>query len=81
MSPPAQMAVVAQKPSEIIEQQKRSASGESATMLPRPRPSRGTSKATAIASRAKPIVEAKPCQSGAFDALLKALNLQTRCQT
>jgi hypothetical protein len=78
--PPDQTAIVAQEASKIIEQQKRSASGKSAIMLPKPPPRHGTSKASANGSRAKPVAEAKPCRSGAFDGLFKALNLQTRCQ-
>ncbi|MET4118240.1 hypothetical protein ABIB85_004690 [Bradyrhizobium sp. JR1.5] len=78
--PPDHIAIVARAHSEIVEQ-KGNASGKSAIMLPRPRPRHGISKASAGASRAKPIAEAKPCLSGAFDGVLKALNLQTRCQT
>ena len=73
--PPDHIAIVARAHSEIVEQ-KGNASGKSAIMLPRPRPRQG-----AGASSAKPVVEARPCPSGAFDGLLKALNLQTRCQT
>lgn len=79
-NPPDHITIVAPAHSKIIEQ-KGNASGKSAIMLPRPRPRHGMSKASAGASRAKPIAEAKPCLSGAFDGLLKALNLQTRCQT
>ncbi|MGY3353513.1 hypothetical protein ACVWZK_000176 [Bradyrhizobium sp. GM0.4] len=81
MHPPDQTAIVAQEDSKIIEQQERSATGKSAIMLPRPRPRHGTSEASAGASRAQPVAEARPCRSGAFDVLFKALNLQTRCQT
>ncbi|WP_409187674.1 hypothetical protein [Bradyrhizobium sp. RDM4] len=81
MDPPDDPVTVAQPPSKIIEQQNGYASGNSAIMLPRPRPRQGTSKASAGASPAKPVAEARPCPSGAFDGLLKALNLQTRCQT
>lgn len=80
MPPSDQTAIVAQEPSKIIKQHKRSASGEkSAIMLPKPRPRQGTSKATANANRAKPV--AKVCRSGTFDGLFKALNLSTGCQT
>ena len=76
MHPPDHTVIVAQPPPKIIEQQNGNASGKSAIMLPRPRPRQG-----AGASSAKPVVEARPCPSGAFDGLLKALNLRTRCQT
>lgn len=79
MPPPDQTAIAAQEPSRIIEEHKRS--DNSAVMLPRPRPRMGTSKATANANRAKTVVEVKPCRPGAFDGLLKALNLTTGCQT
>jgi hypothetical protein len=79
--PPDHIAFIAQAPSKIIEQQKLSANTKSAIMLPRPRPRYGTSKAIIGASRAKPVAEAKPCPSVAFDGLFKALNLQMRCQT
>jgi hypothetical protein len=81
MPPPDQTAIVAQQPSKIIEHKRRASRGKSAVMLPRPRPGQRTSKATANASRAKPVAEVKPCRSGAFDGLLKALNLSTGCQT
>ncbi|BBZ96874.1 type IV secretory pathway VirB10-like protein [Bradyrhizobium diazoefficiens] len=82
MPPPHLTAIVAQEPSKIIEQHKRSASEEkSAVMLPRPRPRQETSKATANANRAKSIAEVKPCRSAAFEGLFKALNLSTGCQT
>ena len=80
MHPPEGPVTVAQPPSKIIEQQNANASGKSAIMLPRPRPRQGTSKASAGASPAKPVAEAR-CPSGAFDGLLKTFNLQTRCQT
>ncbi|MHC2576982.1 hypothetical protein ACVI1J_001300 [Bradyrhizobium diazoefficiens] len=82
MPPPHLTAIVAQEPSKIIEQHKRSASEEkSAVMLPRPRPRQETSKAIANANRAKSIAEVKPCRSAAFEGLFKALNLSTGCQT
>jgi hypothetical protein len=82
MPPPHLTAIVAQEPSKIIEQHKRSASEEkSAVMRPRPRPRQETSKATANANRAKSIAEVKPCRSAAFEGLFKALNLSTGCQT
>lgn len=80
MPPADQTAIVAQEPSKIIEQHKRSASGgQSVVMLPRLRRGQGTSNAIASANRAKPV--AKVCRSGAFDGLFKALNLSTGCQT
>jgi hypothetical protein len=82
MPPPDQTATDAQESLKIIEPHKRTASGgKSAVMLPRPRPGRGTSKAIANAKRAKPVAEVKPCRSGVFDGLFKALNLSTGCQT
>jgi len=82
MPPPDQTATDAQEPLKIIEPHKRTASGgKSAVMLPRPRPGQGTSKAIANAKRAKPVAEVKPCRSGVFDGLFKALNLSTGCQT
>jgi hypothetical protein len=44
-------------------------------------PKRQVAKATAKTTRSKPVVEAKPCQPGAFDGLFKALNLPLGCQT
>ncbi|MBW5440902.1 hypothetical protein FXB41_41075 [Bradyrhizobium canariense] len=79
-NPSDHIPIVARAHSKIIEQEG-NASGKSAIMLPRPRPRHGIFKASAGASRAKPVAEAKPCLSGAFDGVLKALNLQTRCQT
>ncbi|WP_027529008.1 hypothetical protein [Bradyrhizobium sp. WSM3983] len=82
MPPPDQTATVAQEPLKIIEPHQRSASRrKSAVMLPRPRPGQGTSKAIANAKRAKPVAEVKPCRSGVFDGLFKALNLSTGCQS
>jgi hypothetical protein len=82
MSPPDQTVIIAQEPSKIIEQHKRSVrGGKSAVMLPRPRPEEGKSHPTAKANRAKPIAEVKPCWRGVFDGLFRALNLSTRCQT
>ncbi|WP_240544013.1 hypothetical protein [Bradyrhizobium canariense] len=78
--PPDHIAIVARAHSKIVEQ-KDNTSGKTAIMLPRPRPRHGISKASAGANRAKPVAEAKPCLSGAFDGVLKVLNLQTRCQT
>jgi hypothetical protein len=79
MPPLDQTAIVAQEPSKIIEQYKRSArGGKSVVMLPRPRPKQQTSKATAKDNRAKPVAEVKPCQSGVFDGLFRALNPSTQ---
>src|SRR4051795_872540 len=82
-TPPAdQTSIVAQQHSKIVEQHKRSArGGKSAVAVPRVRPERGTSKATAKLDRAKPVAEFKTCPSGISDGLLRALNLPTRCQT
>ena len=44
-------------------------------------PKHQIAKATAKTTRSKPIVEAKPCQPGAFDGLFKALSLPLGCQT
>jgi hypothetical protein len=82
MPRPDQTATVAQEPLKIIEPHQRTASeGKFAVMLPRPRPAQGTSKAIANAKRAKPVAEVKPCRSGVFDGLFKALNLSTGCQS
>jgi hypothetical protein len=63
-------------------QLERSARGvKSAVVLPRARPERGISKAAAKLNPAKPVAEVKPCPSGVFDSLIRALNLPTRCQT
>ncbi|WFU37451.1 hypothetical protein QA640_23515 [Bradyrhizobium sp. CB82] len=82
MSPPDHPSMITEQPSKIIEQHKRSArGGKSAVVLPRVRPERGISKVAAKLNRSKPVAEVKPCPSGAFDGLLRALNLSTRCQT
>ncbi|OKO79041.1 hypothetical protein AC630_18100 [Bradyrhizobium sp. AS23.2] len=82
MPPPDQTSIVAQEPSKIVEQHKRSArGGKSAVVLPRARPEQGTFKVTAKLNRAKPVAEVKPCTSGVFDGLFRALTLPTRCQT
>ena len=82
MPPPDQTAIVAQQPLKIIAPHQRTASGRKfAVMLPRPRPVQETSKAFANAKRAKPVAEVKPCRSGVFDGLFKALNLSTGCQS
>jgi hypothetical protein len=82
MPRPDQTATVAQEPLKIIEPHQRTASeGKFAVMLPRPRPAQGTSKAIANAKRAKPVAEVKPCRSGVFDGLFKALNLSMGCQS
>ncbi|WP_225122435.1 hypothetical protein [Bradyrhizobium sp. BRP22] len=47
----------------------------------KPLPKHQVAKATAKTTRAKPTVEAKSCQPGAFDGLFKALNLPLGCQT
>jgi hypothetical protein len=44
-------------------------------------PKHQIAKATAKTTRSKPIVEARPCQPGAFDGLFKALSLPLGCQT
>jgi len=82
MPPPDQTANVAPEPLKIIAPHQRTASGRKfAVMLPRPRPVQETSKAFANAKRAKPVAEVKPCRSGVFDGLFKALNLSTGCQS
>ncbi|WLB52010.1 hypothetical protein AB7008_15465 [Bradyrhizobium sp. 521_C7_N1_3] len=82
MPPPDQTAIVAQEPLKIIAPRQRAASGRKfAVMLPRPRPRQGTSKAIVNAQRAGPVAEVKPCRSGVFDGLFKALNLSTGCQS
>jgi hypothetical protein len=80
--PPERTAFKAQEPTKTIEPRKRDASaGRSAVMLPRPRPKPRIAKATANTSRSKAIVETKACRPGAFDGLLKALNLSPGCET
>lgn len=83
---PDRAATIAQEPSKAIEQRKPSKAIEqrkrdvhAAVMLPRPRPKPGISKPNT--SRSKPIVEAKACRLGAFDGLLKVLNLSSGCET
>jgi hypothetical protein len=58
-----------------------STAGKPAVMLPKPWPRHMPSRATASTGRSKPMVEVKSCRPGAFDGLLKALNLSTGCQT
>ncbi|WP_342739699.1 hypothetical protein [Bradyrhizobium sp. B117] len=76
--PADQTSIVAQQPSKVVEQHKRSArGGKSAVAVPRVRPEQETSKATAKLDRAKPVAELKTCPSGISDGLLRALNLPT----
>jgi hypothetical protein len=46
---------------------------------PKPKPA-NSNKAVGMV-RSKAIVEVKPCRPNAFDSLLQALNLSSRCQT
>jgi hypothetical protein len=46
-----------------------------------PQPKPANSNKTATTDRPKAIVEVKPCRPNAFDSLLQALNLSSRCQT
>lgn len=47
----------------------------------KPRPKLANSVKTAKTERPKAVVELKPCRPNAFDDLLQALNLSSRCQT
>jgi hypothetical protein len=47
----------------------------------KPRPNRANSNKARKTERSKAIVEVKPCRPNAFDSLLQALNLSSRCQT
>ncbi|WP_246767564.1 hypothetical protein [Bradyrhizobium sp. CCBAU 53340] len=76
---PDQTAVVTQETSKIIKQKPSAPGRISAVVLPRPRVEHG--KATAKLNRVKPVTEVKPCPSGVFDGVFRALNLSTRCQT
>ncbi|WP_454634277.1 hypothetical protein [Bradyrhizobium cenepequi] len=91
IAPPAQSATAAAPaPAPIVERPEPAAlAGKPAVVLPKPRPKdiprdlpkHQVAKATAKTTRSKPIVEAKPCQPGAFDGLFKALSLPLGCQT
>lgn len=81
MPPPDPTAIDAQEPAKVIEYERSARGGKSAVMLPRPRPEQRILKTTARLNRAKPFAEVKPCPSGVFDRLFRALNLSTRCQT
>jgi hypothetical protein len=47
----------------------------------KPRPKLANSDKAAKTERPKAVVELKPCRPNAFDDLLQALNLSSRCQT
>ena len=47
----------------------------------KPKPKPATSNKAARMDRSKAMVEVKPCRPYAFDSLLQALNLSSRCQT
>jgi hypothetical protein len=47
----------------------------------KPRPQSTNPNKAARMARPKPIGEARPCRPNAFDGLLQALNLPSRCQT
>ena len=47
----------------------------------KPRPKLANSGKAAKTERPKAVVELKPCRPNAFDDLLQALNLSSRCQT
>lgn len=79
---PGQAAGTAQDPPKITEQRRRGAgAAKLAVMLPRPRPKHRISRTVAGTDRPKAIVEVKSCRPGAFDGLLKALNLSRGCET
>jgi hypothetical protein len=77
-SPPDQAAIVAQEASKILDQGKPGATAKKFTVvLPKPRPRQAAAKTTANRSRAI----AGSCRPGAFDGLLKVLNLSSGCET
>jgi hypothetical protein len=81
-TPPAEAATAAQEPAKPVEPNvHRRTARRPAIMLPKPRPRHTPPRATASTGRSKPMVEVKSCTPGAFDGLLKALNLSTGCQT
>ena len=47
----------------------------------KPRPKLTNSNKAPKTERSKAVVEVKPCRPNAFDSLLQALNLSSRCQT
>jgi hypothetical protein len=47
----------------------------------KPAPKLANSSKAAKAEKSKAVVELKPCRPNAFDELLQALNLSSRCQT
>lgn len=47
----------------------------------KPRPKLTNSNKAPNTERSKAVVEVKPCRPNAFDSLLQALNLSSRCQT
>jgi hypothetical protein len=80
--PPVQAATTAQEPSKNIDQQKRgAAAGKSVVLLPKPRPKQRISRTTVNANRSRATAEVKSCRPGAFDGLLRALNLSPGCES
>jgi hypothetical protein len=55
--------------------------GQSAVLLPKPRPKQKISRTTVNANRSRATAEVKSCRPGAFDSLLKALNLSPGCES
>jgi hypothetical protein len=81
-TPPAEAATAAREPAKPVEPKlHRTTARRPAVMLPKPRPRHTPPRATASTGRSRPMVEVKSCTPGAFDGLLKALNLSTGCQT
>jgi hypothetical protein len=76
---PDQTTIIAPESSNFVEDKRSSRGRKSVVMLPRPRAEHRN--ATAKPNRIKPMAEVKPCPSGIFDGLFRALKLSTRCQT
>jgi len=81
-APQVHAAIAAQEPSKNIDQQKHGATaGKSPVPLPKSRPKETISRATINANRSRGSAEVRPCRPGAFDGLLKALNLTPGCNS
>ena len=81
-APQVHAAIAAQEPSKNIDQQKHGATaGKSPVPLPKSRPKQTISRATINANRSRASAEVKSCRPGAFDGLLKALNLTPGCNS
>ena len=90
--PPDVAAILPQRDSSSVENHHRGA-GEKKDVVRKPKPkpknadgSKPRSKPTSSGKatntdRSKAVVELKPCRPNAFDSLLQALNLSSRCQS